>query len=149
VEKSLKATLPIAGFVDVPPTRSRIMSAIRGKHNQSTELRFRMALVRSQLRGWITHPALPGKPDFYFPTVKLVIFLDGCFWHGCKYCGHIPKTNSAFWRMKIVGNQTRDRRNNRKLRTNGFTVLRFWEHSLQNQNDLRNILLKVKNILDR
>jgi len=145
MERLLRNTLAGGRFIGVEPTRSQTMSAIRGKNNRTTELRFRMALVRSALRGWVTHPDLLGKPDFYFPSAKVVVFLDGCFWHGCKVCGHIPKTNSAFWSTKIRRNKYRDRRNTRALRASGFSVLRFWEHSLGRHADLQWSLRKVRN----
>jgi MacB-like periplasmic core domain len=52
------------------------------------------------------------------------------FWHGCPTCGHIPKTNFGYWAAKIASNRRRDRANSIRLRTEGFRVLRFWEHSL-------------------
>jgi len=60
-----------------------------------------------------------------------VVFVDGCFWHGCRKCGHIPRTNSRFWGAKITGNRARDRRMDRRLRRLGLRVVRFWEHDLQ------------------
>ncbi len=147
MESSLRKTLATGCFSDVSPVRSRTMSAIRGKHNHTTEVRFRMALIRSALRGWVTHVDLPGKPDFYFPAANLAVFLDGCFWHGCKHCGHIPKTNSLFWGKKIELTQIRDRKNSRELRKRGLVVIRVWEHSLRNPKELQTILEKIQSLL--
>jgi DNA mismatch endonuclease (patch repair protein) len=147
MEKLLKATLPTGDFPDVPPVRSRTMAAIKGKHNLSTDIQFRMALVRAGVKGWLTHPNLPGKPDVYFPKSKLAVFLDGCFWHGCKRCGHIPKTNSLFWATKIERNKARDRKNARLLRKQGIHVVRAWEHSLKNKRHLINILQGIQDII--
>ncbi len=143
MERLLRLSLPNGCFSDVVASRSRTMSAIRAKHNGSTELKFRMGLVRSATTGWVLHADLPGKPDVYFPRAKLAIFLDGCFWHGCRKCGHIPKSNSMFWCTKIELNRRRDRRNNKELRRRGFVVVRVWEHSLQHGNLLQKILNKI------
>ena len=111
MERRLKSHLPEGKFVGVSIHRARIMSAIRGKSNRTTELRLRMALVRSGIEGWTLHSsALPGKPDFCFPKSRVAVFVDGCFWHGCDRCGHVPKTRSAFWQAKFERNQERDPR---------------------------------------
>lgn len=122
------------------------MSAIKGKGNKTTEMRFRLALVRDGISGWNMHePDIIGKPDFYFPDQKLAVFIDGCFWHGCPRCGHIPKTNTEYWREKIARNKKRDKSTTRKLRYRKYKVLRFWEHELK--NDLNNCMKKLQNSL--
>jgi DNA mismatch endonuclease (patch repair protein) len=60
-----------------------------------------------------------------------VIFVDGCFWHGCPKHATQPKNNRAFWRRKLEGNKTRDRVVTRTLRAQGWRVVRIWEHELQ------------------
>src|SRR4051812_44966339 len=108
MEKCLRKKLPGGVFRDVPVKRSVAMGLIRGKGNRTTELPLRLALVRNGVRDWNLHVAeLPGKPDFYFPKQQLAVFVDGCFWHGCARCGHIPKTNSSFWGAKIERNRER------------------------------------------
>src|SRR3712207_4254253 len=102
MEKLLRSKLTNGEFSNQSPARSKMMGAVKGRGNRSTEVRLRLALVRSKIKGWKVHPkGLVGKPDFYFPTNKLVIFVDGCFWHGCLECGHIPKSNKPFWETKI------------------------------------------------
>jgi DNA mismatch endonuclease (patch repair protein) len=59
---------------------------------------------------------------------QLVVFLDGCFWHACPDCGHVPKANREWWVAKLAGNTARDRRADAVLRAGGWRVLRFWEH---------------------
>jgi DNA mismatch endonuclease (patch repair protein) len=126
------------------------MSAIRGKHARSTERALRMALIRAGIRGWQLHPSgIPGKPDIYFPKQKTAIFVDGCFWHGCPKCGHIPKTRSNFWAAKIRGNQGRDRANTRRLRESEMAVLRIWEHSLIDAVRINHVLDKIRAALAR
>lgn len=71
----------------VDPIRSKIMAAIKGRNNKSTELRLRMILVSLGISGWkMQKQGMPGRPDFYFESRKLIIFVDGCFWHGCPKC---------------------------------------------------------------
>jgi DNA mismatch endonuclease (patch repair protein) len=109
------------------------MASIKGKHGKSTERKLRMALIRAGLRGWKLHPqGLQGNPDVYFPKTKIVVFVDGCFWHGCPRCGHVPHTNSAFWRAKFNRNRERDVLSTRALKKLGMKVIRVWEHSLKN-----------------
>ncbi len=59
---------------------------------------------------------------------RLVVFLDGCFWHGCPSCGHLPKANRGWWAAKLAANTARDRRADAVLTGLGWRVLRFWEH---------------------
>jgi DNA mismatch endonuclease (patch repair protein) len=59
---------------------------------------------------------------------RLVVFLDGCFWHGCPLHGTTPRSNRAWWESKIAANRERDRRVDELLAARGWTVLRFWEH---------------------
>jgi DNA mismatch endonuclease (patch repair protein) len=147
MEKLLRTTLPGGRFSNVPKVRSQAMAAVKGKHNLTTEIQFRMALVRAGVTGWVTHSKLPGKPDVYFPKARIAIFLDGCFWHGCGRCGHVPKTNSLFWATKIGRNQARDRKNSRLLRREGVWVIRAWEHSLKDRDHLQRILGRIQVIL--
>jgi DNA mismatch endonuclease, patch repair protein len=108
------------------------MAKVRSKGNVSTERRLRSALVRAGMRGWVLHAKqVTGFPDFYFGKERLAVFVDGCFWHGCPKCGHIPKANRKFWAAKIRRNRERDRRTSARLRAQGYRVLRFREHELK------------------
>lgn len=120
-------------FGKVSETHSRRMGAVRGRGNRTTEARFRAMLVSAGIRGWTTKTkGIKGKPDFYFPDSKVAVFLDGCFWHGCPQCGHVPHVNRPFWKAKIQRNQRRDAETDRLLRDGGITTVRFWEHELRN-----------------
>jgi DNA mismatch endonuclease (patch repair protein) len=133
---------------DVSATVSKTMSRIRGKGNKTTEMRFRGRLIQQRVRGWILHPTdIEGRPDIFFRKKKLAIFLDGCFWHGCPHCGHIPKTRSAFWKAKITRTKERDREKEKKLKKQGIKVLRFWEHEIQ--KNLDDCMKKVIQILNK
>ena len=117
--------------------RSAVMSAIRSRGNAATELRL-IAIFRAHgITGWRRHRPLFGKPDFVFPALKLAVFVDGCFWHGCPLHGTQPRQNAAFWRKKISTNRTRDRLVTRTLRARGWRVLRLWEHALSRKNAAR------------
>jgi DNA mismatch endonuclease (patch repair protein) len=134
MEKKLRELLGEGKFLNVSSERSHAMRAVKGKENRTTEKRLRSALVKNMISGWkVRQPGIIGSPDFVFPEHKVAIFVDGCFWHGCPTCGHIPKTNSRYWAAKIASNRRRDKTNNLRLRTSGFRVLRFWEHSLKRE----------------
>lgn len=75
------------------------------------------------------------KPDFVFRHLRVALFVDGCFWHGCPKHATQPKTNAAFWRDKIAANRARDRRVTRVLRALGWRVLRIWEHELRRRTE--------------
>lgn len=110
--------------------RSERMSRVRGRGNQSTELRI-IALMRAAgITGWRRGSPLPGKPDFVFRTEKVAIFVDGCFWHGCPRHGRTPKSRSDFWLNKLAQNVRRDRAVTLALRASGWMVLRIWECAL-------------------
>ena len=70
----------------------------------------------------------PFKGDIVWVGRRLVVFLDGCFWHGCPLHGTTPKSNRAWWEAKIAANRERDQRTDEMLRGRGWKVLRFWEH---------------------
>lgn len=75
---------------------------------------------------------MPGVPrrtiDIVFGKAKVAIFMDGCFWHGCPQHATRPKANADWWRTKLEKNMARDRETTDHLRSQGWTVLRFWEH---------------------
>ena len=124
-------------------TRSRIMSKIRSK-NTKPELILKKLLKGTHLR---QHPNIEGKPDFGSKSKKIAIFIDGCYWHGCPKCGHIPKTRTEFWKAKIERNITRDNSNRAKLRKIGIKPLRFWEHQLKKKEDLKKVINKITKAL--
>jgi len=124
------------------------MSAIKGKKNRTTEQLLRMLLVRSGLNAWrLNDASIRGTPDFFFPDLRLAIFVDGCFWHCCPRCGHIPKTRSAFWKAKLVGNKARDIRTNAYLRSQGVKVIRFWEHDLAHSKNRQKVLKRILTVI--
>lgn len=128
-----------------PAKRSAHMAKVRAKGNRSTELRVAAKLIREGIRGWKRHPPhIPGCPDFYFPLDRIVLFVDGCFWHGCPKCKrNMPRTRQQFWLDKINGNRRRDARIGRTLRSEGLIVLRIWEHALSDGRWLTRLLMHL------
>ncbi len=142
MEKRLRKCLPEGEFAGVTSRRSAAMRAVRSRGNRTTEQRLRFALVGEGIRGWSVQPRdIDGLPDFFFAQAQLAVFVDGCFWHGCSKCGHVPKTNSRFWKAKIEGNTKRDRKVSRQLRAAGIRVIRLWEHELA--SDLHNCITRI------
>ena len=123
--------------------RSKIMSAIRSK-NTKPELALRKALWSKGLRYRIHFGK--EKIDIAFPTEKLAIFVDGCFWHGCPTHSHIPKTNKSYWIPKLRKNQQRDLLKNERLLNRGWEIIRIWDHELK---DLEKIIQKIQLILQK
>jgi len=125
-------------------TRSEVMSRIRGRGNERTELRLARLMRVERIRGWRRHLPIPGRPDFSFRKQKVAVFVDGCFWHGCPRCFRLPKQNRAFWKAKIEGNRKRDRSVNGRLRRLGWKVVRIRECQLKHAD---RVVSKVKSVL--
>jgi len=95
------------------------------------EIALRRILHARGLRYRVNHP-LPGLPrrraDLTFPTQRVVVFVDGCFWHGCPQHRTWPKRNEQWWAAKLRGNVERDRETDEHMASLGWQVLRIWEH---------------------
>lgn len=112
--------------------RSRNMRAIRSSGNRTTERRLASLLKEQNIRGWRTQPQnILGRPDFLIGKRRVAIFVDGCFFHGCPDCGHIPRTNKAYWTAKITRNKQRDVDVSKALSKLGYCVVRIWECQLR------------------
>lgn len=126
--------MKLPSFRQPPAKRSENMRAIISTGNRTTEWRLRSFLVRAGIKGWsLGKPKELGSPDFLFERRRVVVFVDGCFWHGCPTCGHIPKTNQAYWKAKITRNRKRDRATTATARAQGYKVVRIWECALKDQ----------------
>jgi DNA mismatch endonuclease (patch repair protein) len=77
------------------------------------------------------------RPDIVFTRLRIAIFVDGCFWHGCPEHGAKPRANEAFWAAKFARNAARDRLVNERLNAAGWTVLRVWEHETTDESSAR------------
>jgi DNA mismatch endonuclease (patch repair protein) len=111
-------------------TRSWIMSRIHSKYTQ-IEKNLASELRKRRLK-FLKHYKMLGSPDFVFLRKKVVVFVDGVFWHGYnwKKLGRIPP--DGYWREKISRTINRDKQVTRTLKKQGWTVLRFWEHEVLN-----------------
>ena len=95
------------------------------------ELMLRKALHRRGLRFRKNIAPVVGlrcKPDVVFTRLRVAVFVDGCFWHGCPQHETMPKNNAEWWSNKLTRNSERDRRIDAELEANGWAVLRIWEH---------------------
>lgn len=109
--------------------RAFCMSRIRGT-NTKPELALRRELWRRGLR-YRLKVTLAGKPDITFKSARVLVFVDGCFWHGCPVHAVKPLTNADFWREKIDRNRARDHKITQALESGGWVVLRIWEHEIK------------------
>ncbi|MGA2152873.1 MAG: very short patch repair endonuclease [Bryobacteraceae bacterium] len=107
--------------------RSRIMASVKSRGNRSTEQAVAAVLRQAGLVGYRRQWPIAGKPDFAWPGLRVALFVDGCFWHGCPTCNRPSKSNVSFWKRKVSDNQRRDKRVTRWLRRHGWSVLRVWE----------------------
>lgn len=105
------------------------MARIKGK-NTKPEMLLRQALWRRGARYRLHYKTPAGRPDVVFPGPKIAIFVDGCQWHGCPEHYVRPRTRTDFWGDKLRRNVERDQRQTRQLETSGWSVLRFWEHTI-------------------
>ena len=111
--------------------RSEVMSKVRARGNASTELRAMKLLRQNGITGWRRHFPVFGRPDFAFPKVRLALFIDGCFWHGCPRCYRAPKSSQDYWSQKVARNRKRDLLVSKQLRKDGWKVVRIRECKLK------------------
>jgi len=126
-----------------PEQRKYCMSRVRGR-DTGPEIRLRKALWHAGFRYRLQWPVY-GKPDIVFPGKKVAVFVDGCFWHACPLHATWPKQNGHFWENKIKKNVERDRKVNETLSAEGWQVLRFWEHEVN--EDLQGVVERVLSAL--
>lgn len=113
-------------------TRSKIMSTIK---SSGTKIERQVRVILTELASTFEeHPGdVFGKPDFIIRPRKIAIFCDGDFWHGYNISTN-PRLNvqrnRAFWLKKITANIARDIEVNRKLQSDGWQVIRLWEHDI-------------------
>lgn len=111
-----------------PSIRRRMQ--VTPRRDTPCELAIRSAVHQRGLRfrvDW-TLPGTRKRADLAFVAARVVVFVDGCFWHGCPQHATWPKRNAAWWRNKIETNIRRDRDTDAFLTAAGWKVLRFWEH---------------------
>ena len=114
--------------------RRKTMQAVKSKDTKlenavskrlwSEGLRFRKNVVD-----------LMGKPDIAIKKYKIVVFIDSCFWHGCKLHYRAPETNKEYWQRKIRRNKARDLKVTKYYADQNWHILRIWEHELKRDFD--------------
>jgi len=129
--------------------RSYNMSQIRGKDTKP-ELLVRKFLFSEGFRYKLHDKKLPGKPDIVLPKYKIVVFVNGCFWHAHKKCKYfvVPKTRKNWWLNKINRTKELDKENYQKLRKRGWKVISIFECELKNGNaekTLEKLIKLIKN----
>lgn len=136
----------MADIVD-KPTRSRMMSGIKGK-NTNPEMVVRKALFARGYRYRIHNRKLPGNPDIVLPKYNTAIQINGCFWHGHEDCHlfRIPKTRPEFWEKKISGNKERDNLKSEQLIQLGWRLITIWECALKGSSidDFQDLVQKIE-----
>lgn len=138
--------------VMTPDQRHRAMAHNRGRTRPETTLA--TALWRRGFR-YLTSDgfkqrygrALPGHPDLIFPRLRVAVFVDGCFWHGCPECKRLPENSTPYWLNKIRTNVERDRRINDLLASEGWRVVRIPEHAVRTKARLEATTLAIARLL--
>jgi len=118
--------------------RSYNMSRIRASKTKP-ELILRDLLIGTCLR---YQPSMYGKPDFALKSKKIVIFVDGCFWHKCRVCFKRPKSNKKYWDIKFARNIERDKQVNAYYKKLKYNIIRVWEHQIK--KNPHTVISKIK-----
>lgn len=127
--------------------RSEIMRKVKSTRNKSTELKLIQIFKVHKITGWRRTFRLFGKPDFVFPKQRVVVFVDGCFWHGHDCRNTKPKENQEYWQRKIERNNKRDSEVTKTLIDKNWCVIRLWECELKDEAKIINKLsLKLTEI---
>ena len=110
------------------------MKAVKSKNSKTMELKMIQIFKELKISGWRRTYLLVGKPDFVFPKKRIVVFVDGCFWHGHDCRNVTPKENSDFWDKKRDYNRAHDKEVTKTLIAKGWNVIRIWECELKKKN---------------
>ena len=116
--------------------RSGIMAKVHSS-NTTPEIRVRSILTELGYTFSLNNNHLPGKPDIFLPDKNTLIFVNGCFWHGCPTCRHAkirPVQNADYWNKKLDRTLARDKENIKKLEDLGYKVLVIWECETKKKN---------------
>src|SRR5208282_2575346 len=112
-----------------PANRSKVMASIKGK-NTGPELTVRRLLWAMGKRYKVHDREITGTPDISNRRAKVAVFIDGCFWHGCRTCYREPQSNVEYWRRKLQRNRQRRKVVKHTLKSTGWHILEFWEHEV-------------------
>lgn len=126
--------------------RSEVMKAVQSRNTKTTELKMMQIFKELHIIGWRRTYPLIGKPDFVFPKKRIVVFVDGCFWHGHDCRNVTPSANADFWNVKRAYNKQHDAIVTETLIKKNWKVIRVWECELKKKN--RELLLaKIKDLI--
>lgn len=128
----------------LPSMRSKVMKAVHSNSNKSTELSLINIFRSNSFTGWRRHYKILGNPDFVFPKRRIVVFADGCFWHGHNCRNTKPKQHADYWAKKFLKNSARDKIITKALREAGWHVFRIWECEIKQNKLPRNFKLLFK-----
>lgn len=125
--------------------RSEVMSKVKNKGSK-IENSFAKILRKNDFSYTRNSIKYFGKPDFVLKKHRTVIFIDSCFWHGCKKHKPLPVTNKIFWKDKIEGNKKRDGQVSKYYKKQEWNILRVWEHEIKKNKNIKfiNKILKIK-----
>ena len=140
--------------VMTPEQRYKAMRSNRGR--TGPELALASLLWRGGLR-YLTADGFRGKygkrflgqPDLIFTRKKVVVFVDGCFWHGCRRCHDFEADCDELWQDKIETNVKRDKSVTSRLGRQGWAVIRVWEHDIRTKDDLQDTAARVAEMIRR
>jgi DNA mismatch endonuclease, patch repair protein len=127
-------------------TRSWIMAQVRDRKTKP-EVAVETALEQLSIRFKRDGAGLPGRPDFVLPSVKLAVFVNGCFWHwhGCKR-SRMPESNRKYWESKIARNVRRDRKVRRLLSAQRWHYCTIWECTID--AGFRRLMTAIRHLRD-
>lgn len=130
--------------IKVSSSRSATMKAVKSQDSK-IEIEIRKRLFSLGYRYRKNDKKLYGKPDISMKGRKTVIFIDSCFWHGCKKHCRMPNSNKPYWTKKIARNIERDKEVNKFYREIKWKVIRVWEHEFKKIDNLIGKLQKKIN----
>ena len=133
-----------------PEDRRKTMKAVKGK-NTGLERKLFAVLAGMRLHGWKKNAAeVLGKPDAAFTELKIAIFVNGCFWHGCPECRRkLPETNKEYWERKLKRNIERDEVTRQVLIGDGWQVVTIWEHELRRGAPRTSVHNRIREAMQR
>lgn len=133
----------------VTASRSYNMARVRGDKDTRLERRLASLAWKEGIRGYRRRCRQHlGRPDFCFHSEQVAVFVDGCFWHMCPIHFTLPATNVRFWKKKLEDNKIRDLRQMRKLRKEGWAVIRVWNHGLKTEAGTQRAVQKIIKALE-
>ena len=132
--------------------RSEIMAAIRASNTGPEKVAVELLRRAVRPRRLGRRPSLPGRPDIVVPSLRVAVFVDGCFFHVCPQHGHVPKSRRQYWQPKLARNAQRDLSRRVRLGRLGYAMIRIWEHELRQRTiprTERRVRRRIAMIIDR